>query len=37
MECFKKQKSQLLEASQALGFHSNCNPFQYSVATVILE
>ena len=36
MECFKKEKSQLLEASQALGFHSN-NPFQYSVATVILE
>ena len=36
MKYFKKQKSQLLKASQALGFHSN-NPFQYSVVTVILK
>jgi len=36
MKYFKKQKSQLLEASQALGFHSN-NPFWYCVVTVILK
>ena len=36
MKYFKKQKSQLLKASQALAFHSN-NPFRYDVVTVILK
>ena len=36
MKYFKKQKSQLLKASQALAFPSN-NPLRYGVVTVILK